>query len=207
LEQLKKPDAEKRFAERLKQIETSASVSRRSTRSYPIEIPLPLDYTQVESKTPLKVGTRCQACWARKWNAVTVVRLLDTGDVEIQWDGWSSVDVLSRDSLIIANSILKELGSPVASTAPATTDSPSASVNAKEFKLVLQDNGKNKALVIRGVMKLTELDLKSVAGLIEELPLDLASNLSKEVAEDWKSKFERAGAKVTVEPVTEEPEK
>jgi ribosomal protein L7/L12 len=203
IEQLSEPDAEKAFAQRAKEIEASNASSRlRSVRPYSIDIPVPDDFARIDAQTPLKVGTRCMACWARKWNLVTVVSLPDSGHVEIKWDGWSSLDTLPRDSLIIAKSTLEELTDQAESTA-GTTGKPASSDSkeAKKYKLILQEVGEKRALVIKGVMKLTDLDLKTTTAVIADLPIELTKSLSKKEADDWKSKFELAGATVSIEPV------
>lgn len=105
---------------------------------------------------------------------------------------------LRRTDLIISNVNLEKLGSKKAGAKPEKGDSKPTD-SPKKFKIVLSGAGNNKTLVIKGVMKITNLDLKSVGELIKELPIELASGLTEAEANDWRSKFEKSGAKVTVE--------
>lgn len=235
LKQLTEPDAEKKFAVKLKELQTVVKANRPTftppfppanfpTRSYPIDIEIPEDYVRVTKDTPLEVGTRCMACWGRRWNLVTIKRLRENGDPEVQWDGWSSIDPLSRDSLVIAKSTLEELKAKAAKSEKPTSDKPSksetsgnkpaekknadkkATDSAGKYKLILESVGKKKISVVKVVMEITGLDLASAKEVADDLPIDLKSNLSKEDAERWKKKLEGAGGKAKLEAIKGEIE-
>lgn len=236
LKQLTEPDAEKKFAAKLKELQTVVKANRPTfnppfppanfpTRTYPIDIEIPEDYVRVTKDTPLEVGTRCMASWGRRWNLVTVKRLRENGDPEVHWDGWSSIDPLSRDSLVIAKSTLEELNAKAAKSGKTTSDKSSksetksaektpqkktadkkASGSADKFKLILESAGKKKISVVKVIMEITGLDLASAKEVADDLPIDLKSNLSKEDAERWKKKLEGAGGKAKLESLSGELE-
>lgn len=236
LKQLTEPDAEKKFAAKLKELQTVVKANRPTlsppfppanfpTKTYPIDIEIPEDYVRVTKDTPLEVEARCMASWGRRWNLVTVKRLRENGDPEVQWDGWSSIDALSRDSLVIAKSTLEELTAKAAKsgkttsgkssksetksaekTPPKKTADKKASGSADKFKLILESAGKKKISVVKVIMEITDLDLASAKEVADDLPIDLKSNLSKEDAERWKKKLEGAGGKAKLEAIKGELE-
>ena len=122
VEQLSEPDAEQKFAARLKEVQAKNPLARTSSpnvptpagrarpaRTYQITIPVPETHERVTKDTPLEIGTRCSAEWGRRWNLVTVKALRDNGDVEVHWDGWSTIEPVTRDSLTIDKKTLAEL--------------------------------------------------------------------------------------------------
>jgi large subunit ribosomal protein L7/L12 len=68
-----------------------------------------------------------------------------------------------------------------------------------EFKVVLKEFGPNKINVIKGVREATTLGLKEAKDLVEGAPQTVKEGLSKEDAENIKTKLEEAGAVVSVE--------
>ena len=60
----------------------------------------------------------------------------------------------------------------------------------------LQDIGANKISVIKAVREITPLGLKEAKDLVESAPVAVNENVSKEEAEEAKTKLEAAGAKV-----------
>ena len=124
-EQLAEPDAEQEFAAKLKELQAKSPFNRtavpnaprpntpprieRAAREYRITIPISDDSERVTKDTPLEVGTRCSAEWARKWNAVTITSLRENGDVEVKWEGWNSIEPVTRSSLTIDKKTLAEL--------------------------------------------------------------------------------------------------
>lgn len=122
IEQLSEPDAEQKLAARLKEIQAKNPLARmpspnsprpadpaRPARTYRITLPVPDTHERVTKETPLEIGTRCSAEWGRRWSLVTVKGLRENGDVEIHWDGWSSIEPVTRDSLTIDKKTLAEL--------------------------------------------------------------------------------------------------
>jgi large subunit ribosomal protein L7/L12 len=67
-----------------------------------------------------------------------------------------------------------------------------------EFDVVLEDAGPKKINVIKAVRGLTSLGLKEAKELVEGAPNPVVEQVTKEAAEDAKSKLEEAGAKVTI---------
>ena len=122
VEQLSAPDAEQKLAARLKEIQAKNPLAgmpnpnsprpadrSRPARTYRITLPVPDTHEQVTKETPLEIGTRCSAEWGRRWSLVTVKALRENGDVEIHWDGWNSIEPVTRDSLTIDKKTLAEL--------------------------------------------------------------------------------------------------
>lgn len=67
-----------------------------------------------------------------------------------------------------------------------------------EFTVVLKDVGPKKIEVIKVVRSLTNLGLKEAKDLVEGAPNTVLEAVSKETAEDAKSKLEAAGAVVEI---------
>ena len=65
-----------------------------------------------------------------------------------------------------------------------------------EFTVVLKEIGPKKIEVIKVVRSLTSLGLKEAKDLVESAPSAVMEDVSKEAAEDAKSKLEAAGATV-----------
>jgi hypothetical protein len=125
IEQLAEPETEKKFSERLVEVRAKNRLphmdrsnaaraieemrKNRPAREYRITIPIPETAERVTKETPLAVGTRCSAEWGRRWNPVTVMALRENGDVEVQWEGWSSIEPVTRNSLTIDKTTLADL--------------------------------------------------------------------------------------------------
>ena len=125
IEQLSEPESEQKFAARLKEVQAKNPLSRTDTssaarmaeqlrrtrpvRDYRITIPIPDTSERVTKETPLEIGNHCSAEWGRRWNLVIVTALRDNGDVEVKWDGWSTIEPVTRDSLTIDKKTLTEL--------------------------------------------------------------------------------------------------
>ena len=122
VEQLSEPDAEQKLAARLKEIQAKNPLARmpspnsprpadpaRPARTYRITLPVPETHERVTKDTPLEIGTRCSAEWSRRWSLVTVKGLRENGDVEVHWDGWNSIEPVTRDSLTVDKKTLAEL--------------------------------------------------------------------------------------------------
>ncbi|RLC90463.1 MAG: 50S ribosomal protein L7/L12 [Chloroflexi bacterium] len=65
-----------------------------------------------------------------------------------------------------------------------------------EFDVILKDYGPKKINVIKAMRQLTSLGLKEAKDLVESAPVAVMEAISKEAAEDAKSKLEDAGATV-----------
>jgi large subunit ribosomal protein L7/L12 len=67
-----------------------------------------------------------------------------------------------------------------------------------EFDAVLTDVGANKILVIKAVRELTGLGLKEAKDLVDAAPKPVREGVTKEEAEEVKTKLSEAGATVEV---------
>ena len=105
---------------------------------------------------------------------------------------------------VLVKSLEDEFGvtaaAPVAAVgvAPAAGDAGDAGDSDEEAALTvnLQDIGANKISVIKAVREITPLGLKEAKDLVESAPVAVKENVSKEEAEEAKTKLEAAGAKV-----------
>ncbi len=71
-------------------------------------------------------------------------------------------------------------------------------VEKTEFDVVLTAPGGAKLQVVKVVKELTGLGLKEAKGLVDAAPKAIKEKVSKEEAENLKSKLEEAGAEVEV---------
>lgn len=85
---------------------------------------------------------------------------------------------------------------PAGGAAGAAAEEPEE--EKTEFNVVLKDIGPKKIEVIKVVRSLTSLGLKEAKDLVEGAPSDVLEEVSKEAAEDAKSKLEGAGAEVDI---------
>ncbi len=65
-----------------------------------------------------------------------------------------------------------------------------------EFDVVLKEIGPKKIHVIKAIRAITPLSLKDAKELVESAPATVLEEVSKDMAEDGKSKLEEAGAVV-----------
>jgi large subunit ribosomal protein L7/L12 len=82
----------------------------------------------------------------------------------------------------------------VAVAAPA--EGGAAAAEQTEFDVILKSAGGNKIAVIKAVREVTGLGLKEAKALVDGAPKTLKEAVSKEEAEDIKSKIEAAGAEI-----------
>ena len=93
---------------------------------------------------------------------------------------------------------------PMAAAAPAGApaaggDAGGAADEAQtEFTVTLNSFGENKVNVIKAVREVTTLGLKEAKDLVEAAPQAIREGISKDEAEEVKTKVEAAGASVTV---------
>lgn len=86
---------------------------------------------------------------------------------------------------------------PVAVAAPAAENGGGpAEEEQTEFNVVLKDFGANKIAVIKAVRELTPLGLKEAKDLVESAPTNVKEGVSKDDADESKTKLEAAGAAV-----------
>ncbi|MBB5263444.1 large subunit ribosomal protein L7/L12 [Catenibacillus scindens] len=80
----------------------------------------------------------------------------------------------------------------------AAGDAGAAAEEKTEFDVELTEVGPNKVKVIKVVRDITGLGLKEAKEAVDGAPKVIKEAVSKEEAEDIKSKFEAEGAKVTI---------
>lgn len=88
---------------------------------------------------------------------------------------------------------------PVAvAAAPADGGGDSAAEVKTEFDVILKEIGGNKISVIKAVRELTPLGLKEAKDLVEAAPKAVKEAVTKDEADEAKSKLEEAGAVVEI---------
>lgn len=110
-----------------------------------------------------------------------------------------SLTVLELSELVKA--LEEEFG--VSASAPmAVAAAPVAAVEAaeekSEFDAVLAEVGAEKIKVIKAVREITGLGLKEAKALVDEAPKAIKEGVSKEEAEEVKTKLEEVGATVEI---------
>ena len=114
------------------------------------------------------------------------------------------VEEISELTLMEASQLVKLLEDKlgVSAAAPVAMMGAVAAAEAEpeeeqtEFNVVLNDFGPKKIEVIKAVRQLTSLGLREAKEMVESAPSNVLEAVSKEVAEDAKSKLEAAGAVV-----------
>lgn len=187
LKQLKDPKAAKKFASNI-EVEEFPSNSTGSSRgrklrvkSYPIELELPKDSQIVPDDLPLEPGTALAACWARKWNAVSVLSTNEDGTVNIRFDFYKTEYTMKRSELIIQNKTLKELKNKK----PGTEDKQSERFTAKELASTLRVwtdvTGKFKIEAYYVSHTETKVTLKTAADREINMPMEKLSNADRDL--------------------------
>lgn len=87
----------------------------------------------------------------------------------------------------------------VAGGAGAGGDGAAAVEEQTEFNVVLKGPGANKIAVIKEVRAITGLGLKEAKELVDSAPNAIKEAVSKDEAEEVKSKLEEAGAEVELQ--------
>lgn len=100
----------------------------------------------------------------------------------------------------LVKAIEEEFG--VSAAAPVMVAGPAAGAAAaeekSEFDVVLAEAGASKMGVIKLVKEITGLGLKEAKEVVDSAPKAVKSGVSKEEAEELKTKLEAEGAKVTL---------
>ena len=92
-----------------------------------------------------------------------------------------------------------EPAAAVAVAAPAGGGGAAAeAAEQTEFTVILKHAGASKLNVVKLVKDLTGLGLKEAIDLVDAAPKEIKANVSKEEANDLKSRLEEAGAEVEV---------
>ena len=86
--------------------------------------------------------------------------------------------------------------SAAAAAAPAAAAAAPAAEEKTEFDVVMTSFGANKIAVIKEVRGITGLGLAEAKALVEGIPAKIKEGISKDEAEELKTKLEAAGATV-----------
>ncbi len=86
----------------------------------------------------------------------------------------------------------------VPAAAPGAPAAPPPAEEKTEFDVILKEIGPKKIEVIKVVRQLTNLGLKEAKDLVEAAPRPVLEGVSKEVAQDAKTKLEAVGAVVEI---------
>ena len=115
---------------------------------------------------------------------------------------------LDKLTLLQASQLVKHLeqrwgvsaAAPVAvAAAPAGGGAAAAKEEKTSFNVILENAGDKKIQVIKEVRAITGLGLKEAKDLVDGAPKPVKEGVSKEEAEDIKTKIEAAGGKVKVD--------
>ena len=99
----------------------------------------------------------------------------------------------------LVHAVEDEFGvSAAAAVAVAAPAEAASAAEQTEFDVVLKSAGGNKIAVIKVVREITGLGLKEAKALVDGAPKTLKEAVSKDEAEEIKSKIEAAGAEVEV---------
>lgn len=113
-------------------------------------------------------------------------------------------DFIKNMSLMEAASLVKELEDElgVSAAAPvAMAAAPAAAAEVEEqteFDAVLTSSGEKKIQVIKVVREITGLGLKEAKDLVDGAPKNVKEGVSKDEAEEIKTKIEEVGGSVEV---------
>lgn len=128
----------------------------------------------------------------------------ETTTIELDTELKAIADQLSGLSLMQASQLVKFLEEEwgVSAAAPAAAAAAPVAAAAEEeqtsFDVILESVGGNKISVIKEVRAITGLGLKEAKGLVDEAPKPVKEGVSKEEAEEIKTKLEGTGASVKI---------
>ncbi|NBC00622.1 MAG: 50S ribosomal protein L7/L12 [Bacteroidetes bacterium] len=111
------------------------------------------------------------------------------------------VNLTIKEASELAEHLEEEYGIEPASAAvavagPAAGGDGAAEEEQTEFDVVLKGIGGNKIAVIKEVRSITGLGLKEAKEMVDSAPNAIKEGVSREEAEDVKTKLEEAGAEV-----------
>ena len=107
-----------------------------------------------------------------------------------------AMTVLELNDLVKA--IEEEFGVTAAAPVAVVAGGAAAAEEKSEFDVVLASAGQEKIKVIKVVREITGLGLKEAKEVVDNAPKALKEGISKEEAEEIKSKLEEVGASVEV---------
>jgi large subunit ribosomal protein L7/L12 len=127
---------------------------------------------------------------------------------EIQLEGKMAefVDWVETISVLELSQLVKALedrlgvsaAAPMAMAAAPAGAAPAAEEEQTEFNVVLTAAGSQKIQVIKEIRAITSLGLKEAKELVDSAPKSVKEGVSKEEADELKSKLEAAGASVEI---------
>ena len=129
----------------------------------------------------------------------------ETTTIELDTELKAIADQLSGLTLMQASQLVKfledEWGVSAAAPAAAAAAAPAAAEEEEKtsFDVILESVGGNKISVIKEVRAITGLGLKEAKGLVDAAPKPVKEGVSKEEAEEIKTKLEGAGASVKID--------
>jgi large subunit ribosomal protein L7/L12 len=129
----------------------------------------------------------------------------ETTTIELEKELKTIADQLSGLTLMQASQLVKfledEWGVSAAAPAAAVAAAPAAAEAEEKtsFDVILESIGGNKISVIKEVRAITGLGLKEAKGLVDEAPKPVKEGVSKEEAEEIKTKLEATGASVKID--------
>jgi large subunit ribosomal protein L7/L12 len=129
----------------------------------------------------------------------------ETTTIELDKELKTIADQLSGLTLMQASQLVKfledEWGVSAAAPAAAVAAAPAAAEEEEKtsFDVILESIGGNKISVIKEVRAITGLGLKEAKGLVDEAPKTVKEGVSKEEAEEIKTKLEATGASVKID--------
>ena len=85
-----------------------------------------------------------------------------------------------------------------AAAAPAAGESSGGSEEQTDFTVTIKEAGPNKINAIKAVREVTSLGLREAKELVESAPKAVREGISKEEAEEVKSKLEASGAIIEI---------
>jgi len=124
----------------------------------------------------------------------------ETTTIELDKELKTIADQLSGLTLMQASQLVKFLEDEWGVSAAAPAAAAAAEAEEKtSFNVILESVGGNKISVIKEVRAITGLGLKEAKGLVDEAPKPVKEGVSKEEAEEIKTKLEGTGASVKID--------
>src|SRR4051812_38317941 len=111
------------------------------------------------------------------------------------------IEAVEKMTVLELNTLVKAIEEKwgVSATAVAAAGPAAAAAEEKsEFGVELTSFGEQKIAVIKIVKEVLALGLAEAKTLVESAPAMLKTGVKKEQAEEWKTKIEGAGGKVTL---------
>ncbi len=127
-------------------------------------------------------------------------------DINLTENAAKCLELIEGMSILEAADLVKAMedkfgvsaAAPVAVAAAAGGDAAGAAEEQTEFDLMLTGVGDKKIQVIKVVRALTGLGLKEAKDLVESAPCAVKEGVSKDEAEEMKTKLEEVGAIIDV---------